>query len=82
MPKCEATTYPIYWWSKQDIDFKPCSRNASVRIDGINLCMQHAGTIAVLKLIHHNMAEKLSTANQYGPLCPLKNEDRWRKRIL
>jgi hypothetical protein len=80
MPKCEATTDPTLWWRPDSIDFKPCKRNASVRIDGINLCLQHAGGIAVQKLLNSGDAVRLDTANPYGPLnCTIK--DRYKKYI-
>lgn len=70
--KCEATTKPCYWWDKSKIDFKQCSKNATVEIDGVKMCLQHAGTIAVIKLIHMGMCKKI-TDYPYSPLCELND---------
>jgi hypothetical protein len=79
MPKCEATCHPCYWWHPDEIKFPQCSRNASVEIDGVNLCLSHAGTIAILKLLAKGEIRRLETANPNGPLCQVK--DRWKDRI-
>lgn len=64
--RCEATTDPTLWWRRSQIDFPQCSRQASVLIDGLHLCLQHAGSIAVQKLIHRGEVINLK---QTGPLC-------------
>ena len=77
--RCEATTKPAHWWDPNKVDYPQCKHNASVEIDGIKLCLQHAGTIAVVKLIHLGMAKKIAVyAN--SPLCEIDQSD-WRQRI-
>ena len=49
--RCEATTKPKFAWLKGEIEWPQCKNNASVVIDDIHLCLQHAGTMAVQKLI-------------------------------
>lgn len=78
--RCEATTNPCHWWDDDKIEFPQCRNSASVNIDGVNMCMQHAGTIAIIKLINEGKAEKLETANPNGPLCSLHG-DRWEKHV-
>lgn len=70
MDKCEATTNPCFWWDEDRISFPVCSRAASVEIDGVKMCLQHAGTMAVLKLIAIGDAKKLPGVNS-GPLCDM-----------
>ena len=57
--KCEATTNPSYWWIPNKIDFPQCSKGASVNIDGINLCRQHAGQIALQKLVNSGEVKQI-----------------------
>lgn len=61
------------------IDFPQCSRSATVEIDGIHMCLQHAGTIAVQKLVSLGMAKIVKT--DYSPLCALGKKDRFANRI-
>ena len=60
---CECTLY----------DGSRCSRGARYNIDGINLCTQHAGPIAIIKLIKTGEAKELEIFNPYlkNPLCNL-----------
>lgn len=80
MSRCEATTDPCYWWDDRKITFPRCRRSASVEIDGVKMCVQHAGTFSILKLIHMGEATKLESAAKNGPLCSLHG-DKWAKRI-
>ena len=59
MSQCEATTNPCYWWDSERIEFPRCSKGATVEIDGVKMCLQHAGTMAVLKLIGMGKAKKI-----------------------
>lgn len=78
--QCEATTKPAYWWNDNLIEYPQCKHNASVEIDGIKLCLQHAGTIAVIKLLHLGLAKKLPNIPQTSPLCEIDNPT-WRQRL-
>lgn len=73
---CEATCKPWKIYKKgvgwTDI-FQECSHAASVRIDDVNLCLKHAGTLAVRKLINEGMAERIKkeTHASYNNLCSM-----------
>jgi len=67
MMKCEATCKPWLGYKNKWI-IQECSHSASVNIDGINLCLKHAGTIAVRKLVNAKMAK---TINKNNNLCNL-----------
>ena len=75
--KCCATTHPCFWWDDRYIDFPRCRNNASVEIDGLPFCLQHAGKLAVLKLIAKGEAKKLKDT---PALCSL-DKDKWARRI-
>lgn len=64
MPECEATCKPWFHYSSHKMIIQDCSHQASVRIDGINLCLKHAGAIAVRKLINEGMAETLDKTHK------------------
>ena len=52
--KCEATTNPIcfvYTLNENEDRFPRCRKGQTVEIDGLKLCRQHAGQIALMKLI-------------------------------
>lgn len=78
MSRCQATTQPCYWWSSEKIEFRQCTKGATVEIDGVKMCLQHAGTLAVLKLIAQGNAKKLKDT---GPLCDINQDKRWTKKI-
>jgi hypothetical protein len=63
MEPCDATLF----------DGSHCSRSARYTIDGLNLCTQHAGPIAIIKLLAANVAEKIDICSPYDkdPLCQL-----------
>ena len=50
-----------------------CTKSARYIIDDIHLCTQHAGPIAIVKLLAKNEAFKIEVTNQYAsdPLCQL-----------
>ncbi len=50
LPRCEAIRETVYANDTPDTN-KQCERKAIVEIDNKKLCMQHAGPIAVRKLI-------------------------------
>lgn len=78
--KCEATTNPCFWWDPKKIEFPKCTHKASVKIDGLNLCVKHAGTLAIIKLLAIGDAERLPGINKYSPVC-LKFGDQWGKKV-
>lgn len=75
-PICESTIEPILWWNVDKIDFPDCKRHASVNIDGINLCLQHAGAIAIQILLNDGRCKKIS---ENPRLCPIS--DRWVDKV-
>ena len=77
---CEATMQPKKWWNPDEIEFPQCSKRASVQIDGINLCLQHAGLIAVQKLINKGEIVYLKDAPKNNSLCPA-HRDRWAGKV-
>ncbi len=70
MIKCEATCAPWTAGSGKII-IQDCSHLASVKIDGVNLCLKHAGTIAVRKLVSIGLAEHLPRQYNQKSLCDL-----------
>lgn len=72
MHKCESTVVLMIAGEY----FHQCSRNASVQIDGIYLCLQHAGTVAIQKLIASGAAKKLDVKKPYDPLCVMSRAER------
>lgn len=75
--KCEATTNPTMFWDKDLVDFPQCKRGATVKIDDVPMCLQHAGIVAVQKLIHSGQAEVLRK-HAVRSSC---NLDRWRSHV-
>jgi len=51
--------------------FPQCSCSARVEIDGINLCLKHAGTLAVVKLLNNKQAKVLNTWYK-NDICSIK----------
>ncbi len=50
LPQCTAMRVAVYWCDTPDTN-RQCSRQAIVEIDGALLCMQHAGPVALERLI-------------------------------
>ena len=71
MIMCDATCKPWTHWGTGQYIEQECSRRASVRIDGLNLCLTHAGAIAVRKLISEGMAEQLPKLYNQKSICDL-----------
>ena len=55
--KCEATIDPIYW--KTPYEYRRCSHTASIIIDEVHLCAQHAGQIALVIMLSNKEIVKL-----------------------
>lgn len=62
--QCQAPVwvYRSKWdvkkFEERDWDIKKCSNGQSVKIDGVGYCRQHAGSVAIDKLIEEGRAEK------------------------
>ena len=69
MKECEATCAPWFGYRSSEKRvvriIQDCSHQAAVRIDGINLCLKHAGTIAVRKLLNEGSAEIIDKNNKF-----------------
>ena len=72
--KCESTTKPSQWWDKENIEFPDCIRGATVEIDGVKMCMQHAGQIAIQILINESRCKYIDTAAR-DRVCKL--DEKW-----
>jgi hypothetical protein len=56
---CEATTQYMFKDNNDEWQYQPCSARAKINVCGVNLCIIHAGRIAIRKLIALGHAEIL-----------------------
>jgi hypothetical protein len=68
-PQCqnEVFAYRSQWdekkFAERGWNLKKCSNGASIKIDGVGYCRQHAGSIAIQRLVELGKAEVTGAGN-------------------
>lgn len=68
---CDATCKPWVHYGTGRKIIQDCSCSACVEIDGSNLCLKHAGAIAVRKLIHLGLAKQIPRVSSVQGVCDM-----------
>ena len=77
--RCECTNATKSWWNKSEYHTREdegwrCKRRPTIRIDGIDMCLQHARLILLQHWVKDGLAHLLPYNGPYNPLCIISQD--------